>query len=628
VKSGKRVGVLALAAVLLAAPAARAVDKEAVNEAIAKGVRKLKSLQQADGTWTHVQIGLTALCGLTLLECGVPADDDGIRKAAASVRAGAATTDDTYSLALCILFLDRLGEPVDVALIESLTVRLLSGQTLRGNWTYKCPKPEAEEQQRLSTLIKKRDEEGRPKEPAKSEPGQRGVKDMPREIRDQLEQIDRKRAAVARNGGVPLAGDNSNTQFAVLGLWVARRHGLPVDAALRETEKYFRATQEAGGGWPYTAGGGGGGLPVPAVTAVMSSSPAMTCSGLLGLGVSYGAWNDAALRTDPKKEPGKPGAAPVKALDPSKDKAVVAAFRMLGACVDSMAHWEGGKAPQLDFRGGKFYYFLWSLERVCVAYGVDKVGKTDWYDFGAQVLLANQGADGGWDNGDFRNGPDTCFALLALRRANLAPDLTRALKSQTKGGMQSALHQGGLGGSDLVKGHKTFFEKPGAEEPGHKPAADEDDRAARLGKQLAAGGGKGGQALEELRDHKGAAYTEALASAIPRLDGDARKKAREALAERMSRMTSATLGVKLEDDAPEVRRAAALAVAMKEDEAHAYKLIEMLDDREATVALAAHAALKSLSGEDHGPAKGATRQDHAKAVLAWKAWWARKYQKE
>jgi hypothetical protein len=197
-----------------------------------------------------------------------------------------------------------------------------------------------------------------------------------------------------------------------------------------------------------------------------------------------------------------------------------------------------------------------------------------------------------------------------------------------KDGMQSALRQGGLGGSDLVKGHKTFFEKPGSEDAGHKPAADEDARAARLGKQLAAGSDKQDQTLKELRDHKGAAYTEALASAIPQLDGEARKKAREALAERMARMTSATLGVKLEDDAPEVRRAAALAVAMKEDSAHAYKLIEMLDDRETTVALAAHAALKSLSGEDHGPAKGATRQEHARAVLAWKAWWARKYQKE
>ena len=63
---------------------ARAADKEAVNEAVEKGVRKLRSQQQQDGTWTYGQIGLTALCGLTLLECGVTVDDDAIQKAAAA----------------------------------------------------------------------------------------------------------------------------------------------------------------------------------------------------------------------------------------------------------------------------------------------------------------------------------------------------------------------------------------------------------------------------------------------------------------------------------------------------------------------------------------------------------------
>jgi hypothetical protein len=630
--SGKRLGVLALAAVLLAARPARAVDKEAVNEAVEKGVRKLKSLQQASGTWSHTQIGLTALCGLTLLECGVPVDDKSVQAAAAAVRTAAPEEENTYSLSLAILFLDRLGEPVDVALIESMTVRLLTGQTLRGSWTYKCPKVDENEQRRLKSLVEKRGEAGRTKE-GKAEPGPRSLKDLPREIQDQLGKVDQQRADVARAGGFSAAGDNSNTQFAILALWVARRHGLPVDGALKEVEKYFRASQEPTGGWPYlaTRGGPGPGLPGAGVADVQSGqTPAMTCAGLLGLGLAYGAWNEAALRTEPKKEEGKPKAPEIKPLDPSKDKSVVAAFRLLGLWVDGMARWENGKPPQLDFRSGRFYYFLWSLERVCVAYGVEKVGNTDWYDWGAQILLANQGADGGWDNGDFRNGPDTCFALLVLRRANLAPDLTRALKSQMKDGMQSALRQGGSSGAELTRsgGGKPFFGGPKSENPDHKPAADEDAQAAKLGKQLAAGGDKMEAALKGLQEGKGAAYTDALASAIPQLDGEARKKAREALADRLSRMNSKTLGVKLDDDDPEVRRAAALAVAMKEDRSFTYKLIEMLDDREATVGHAAHAALKSLTNEDFGPAKDATPDQHVKAVLAWKTWWAKQAEKK
>src|SRR5437868_6395553 len=89
VTRGMRLGGLALAVALLAAIPARAVDKEAVNAAVERGAKYLQGLQQRDGTWSHDQIGLTALCGLTLLECGVPVDNDGIQKAAAAVRAAA-----------------------------------------------------------------------------------------------------------------------------------------------------------------------------------------------------------------------------------------------------------------------------------------------------------------------------------------------------------------------------------------------------------------------------------------------------------------------------------------------------------------------------------------------------------
>jgi hypothetical protein len=358
----------------------------------------------------------------------------------------------------------------------------------------------------------------------------------------------------------------------------------------------------------------------------MTPTPAMTCAGLLGIGLAYGAWNDVALHTPDKKGPGKPEAPAVKPKDPSKDKVLTDAFKLLGVWIDGMAAEQAktGKAPQITHSNGKFYYFLWSLERVGVAYGVDTVGKTDWYDWGVPILLANQGADGGWNNGEFGGGPDTCFALMFLKKANLVKDLTSALKSQMKDGMQSALRQGGLGGADLLKGRtKPFFDKA-AEDGDHKSDGDDEAKAARWGKQLAAGGDKMEAALSELEKGKGAAYTDALARAIPQLEGDALKKAREVLADRLSRMSAKTLEVKLDDDDPEVRRAAALAVTTKDEaKAFTFKLIEMLSDKEATVAHAAHAALKELTKEDFGPAKGATREERAKAILAWKAWWAK-----
>jgi ribosome-binding factor A len=73
----------------------------------------------------------------------------------------------------------------------------------------------------------------------------------------------------------------------------------------------------------------------------------------------------------------------------------------------------------------------------------------------------------------------------------------------------------------------------------------------------------------------------------------------------------------------EVRRAAALACAMREEKQHVARLIELLDDPEPPVARAAYAALKSLTGRDFGPAADASRAEVKKAAAAWKAWWAK-----
>ncbi len=88
-------------------------------------------------------------------------------------------------------------------------------------------------------------------------------------------------------------------------------------------------------------------------------------------------------------------------------------------------------------------------------------------------------------------------------------------------------------------------------------------------------------------------------------------------------MTADTLRAQLKDDDPEIRRAASLACAMKDDKNHIPDLIPMLDDSEPLVSRAAHAALKSLTSQDFGPAKDASAKDRAKALEAWKTWWSK-----
>jgi hypothetical protein len=89
-------------------------------------------------------------------------------------------------------------------------------------------------------------------------------------------------------------------------------------------------------------------------------------------------------------------------------------------------------------------------------------------------------------------------------------------------------------------------------------------------------------------------------------------------------MKAQTLEGYLEDEDAEIRRAAALAAAMKDARSLTPKLIGLLEDREPTVAWAARAALKSLSGKDFGPQPGASAEERQQAIDAWRDWWKQK----
>src|SRR5262249_24492197 len=73
--------------------------------------------------------------------------------------------------------------------------------------------------------------------------------------------------------------DNSNTQFGLLGLWAARRHGVASDVSLELAARRFHQTQNGNGGWGYVARG--------------PSKNTMTCVGLLGLAMGHGSAAEA-----------------------------------------------------------------------------------------------------------------------------------------------------------------------------------------------------------------------------------------------------------------------------------------------------------------------------------------------
>jgi hypothetical protein len=528
--------VLALAAAPLceaAPPPLTAVEQEQINRAIERGVSYLKQAQHAHGGWAEARsphaIGYVALPALTLLECGVAPSDRAVQRAARAVRRTAPFLDKTYELSLAVLFLDRLDDPRDRDLIQSLAVRLIAGQTATGGWGYKCPVVGRERQRQILIALRKLNPErpafvvnrpprpdvpgkdlpiarapgdGRPADfpaggkapgggapdfPVEGRPGtrpgepkettqrgpERSIGDSvqpPREankdpapkppagadearpvagpdprrwarclktsewVDDSVAPDARAEGRKGRDGdgraddapppkpapltvvppglrGMPVfqdpawlvlrdppnrseqpllaTTDNSNTQFALLALWAAQRHDVPMQRSLHLMVRRFQTSQNANGSWGYRYVFGGG----------APEGPAMTAVGLLGLAVGHGL----------------AGKGEKNVRDPAILKGFVALGKHIGTPAGRM---HGLPQPNL--------YLLWSIERVGVLYSLSEIAGKDWYRWGAEALVANQGELGEWNKGGYHGATpvcDTCLALLFLKRANLAKSL-------------------------------------------------------------------------------------------------------------------------------------------------------------------------------------------------------------
>jgi hypothetical protein len=365
----------------------------------------------------------------------------------------------------------------------------------------------------------------------------------------------------------------------------------------------------------------------------------MTCAGLLGLAMVYGSANEAILRTA-EAGPGKRGAR-APARNPGTDAAVIRGLNALSTALGRLPPKPEGPREAIQRRQGQAsYYFLWSLERVAVAYDLKTIGRIDWYAWGSAILLAGQEEDGSW-TGEFGSAVDTSFALLFLRRSNLASDLTANLKGQVKDPAEVTLKAGGVGGQAVKPDKEAGRQGEGEKQKRAANAGGRSDQTKQKDKEtkpdvenvqenvarfvaelVNAPPEQRDRVIERYKEGKGVAHTEALSSAIGRLPAIDQAKARDALAERLMRMNAMTLRERLKDANAEMRVAAARACAGKDDTAYVPDLIGLLQDREPMVVRAARSALKLLSkGKDFGPAEDAPPAERARAIEQWNKWW-------
>ena len=193
------------------------MTKEDVERAIRDGARFLKQVSRDDGSWDDLspqaKTGTTSLVTLALLTSGEKADSPHIRKALDFLRRfGPDDLRSTYAIALQTMVFaaaeperDQLRMVANVTWLESAQLR--TGQRgLAGCWTYT---------------------------------------------------------------EVPQGGDNSNTQYALLGLNAASEAGVPVKPEVWAlARQYWEKAQRRDGGWGYHAN-----------DALSTSS--MTCAGNL-----------------------------------------------------------------------------------------------------------------------------------------------------------------------------------------------------------------------------------------------------------------------------------------------------------------------------------------------------------
>jgi len=196
----------------------------------------------------------------------------------------------------------------------------------------------------------------------------------------------------------PDAGDNSNSQYAALGLRACFDSGvtLPENVIILAV-KWWRESQ----------------FKDPKKD---DKKPAVA-SGPGAISGKVEGWNY-------KDEVSQPDKAPYHAMTAGGVGALVIYDYMLDRKWKDDSYVKAGMnwlTVHYDLQPWNTYY-LYGLERAAILFGTEKVGDHFWYAEGANALCNSQKPDGSWgkDTDWFNTTWDTCFSVLFLRRATRA----------------------------------------------------------------------------------------------------------------------------------------------------------------------------------------------------------------
>jgi len=372
------------------------VDPKRVDEAIRRGMEFLK---KAPSPATHKNIpNSDELILLALVHGGLPQTDPAFREP--FDRMLQARFTHTYKVALQAMILEELDRVRYQERIAQCAQALVDSQLKHGQWNYECSTDAVPD---TSTAT--------PAAPRSAQSGGKGAsKGGPDPLRGTPAQGARPKPPVVRY--IPIKrtkfspsdrGDNSNSQYAALGLRACHDAGIvfPQDA-VELARKWWETNQQ---------GAKAGDRPDVATGNRMAAEPR--------------GWDYAKGGTSQEKPFGSMTAGAVSAVviydymlkkDWRQDAVVLSGMAWLNENFSVTTN--PVKYPEWH------YYYLYALERVGMLYNTWMIGTHDWYREGANYLLDNQKADGSWlagspfrDAGEKQATWDTCFAILFLKRA-------------------------------------------------------------------------------------------------------------------------------------------------------------------------------------------------------------------
>ena len=368
-----------------------------VSVAISKGAVHVKSLQNADGAWpygNHIRGG-TALALLTLLTCDVPRNDESIIRGFAAMKA--AEFEETYCVSLSLMAYEA------AYITESERRAYLSEGEKFPEFKRELSKEDREEMQRLvDWLVLNQNAQKNP-------------------FWNYTVTPDTWRF------------DFSNTQYALLGLAAALRCEIkipggvigrmveqvvahqqqdgpkfnrvvgykpPKENSRKEGRSTYSSKPSKARGWAYATKAKWDRYTEAGDAYGSMTTAGMTCL-LVGLDIVAGM--DAAQL---KEEFGSQAAIDRWRKDANEGQ------------VDGMCWLEYWFSVTRNPNFGRtwYLYYLYGLERVMMLAQEKRLGVHDWYAEGASVLVSTQGEGGSWGTM-----PDTCFALLFLKKGTVPP---------------------------------------------------------------------------------------------------------------------------------------------------------------------------------------------------------------